>query len=626
MCGFVGILSDKNFSFRKFIIKKMLQKLYHRGPDAEGIFHEECISLAHKRLKIIDINQRSNQPLLDYRNNYVIVYNGEIYNYKSIKIQLIKLGYKFKTDSDTEVLLNAYIEWDVKCLNKIDGMFSFAIWHRASKTLFLSRDKCGEKPLYYSILPHNGIIFSSELTIFKYFQDLKLSLNRSAFNEYLQFGYIPTNKTIYKNINKLEPGTWLKINKNFELKKGNFWDLYQKLKNKKKLCFSLEEASEHLKYLIDKSVKKMSYANVPLGTFLSGGIDSSTITASLDLIKTKDKIKTFTVGFKQKSYDELQKALLISNYLKVENYNLILEKISDKRIIEIIEKLDEPFSDTSYLPAYELSKLAKSHAAVVLGGDGADELFGGYSTNYADILFNILKLPKSFYKLSSQILKLFPTSRDKVSLSFKMKQFAEGAKFDWPQCHFFWRQIHNQNSIENLIKPEFNKNTKETFFYEDFKDISSLNLFDQSFYIDFQTWLPNDILYKIDRASMASSLEVRSPFLDNEIINFAISLDPQIKFNLFNGTKIVLRESQKGRLPKSLLNETKKGFNAPYAHWFKNTSKNIKEILMTPLPQDPFNQKYINKVWNYHQKGFYDFHLQLLNILSFRIWGLNNIL
>ncbi len=577
MCGIAGKVS---LHHRPDVqtVQRMTHRLSHRGPDAEGVINiDNNAVFGHRRLSIIDLSASANQPMQDDSKRYTIVYNGEVYNYLELRKVLIDEGVHFRTKSDTEVVLYAYIRWGVKCFEKFNGMFALAIWDSWEKTLVLARDRFGKKPLFYTLL--NGeITFASELTALleDNFIRKNISLSIAGLNHYLAIGYILSPLTIYKEINKLEAATYLLFQDN-KIKKHRYWDY--------RVCFERQikqtenDIAQQLDGRLEQAVKYRLISDVPVGAFLSGGLDSSGVSGYAKR-HIPYELHTFCVGFNEASYNESDDAKIIADYLRTIHHELVPDLKGDKETIhKTIDCYDEPFSDTSLIPMVLVSKLASRFVKVVLSGDGADEIFGGYITYQADLLKKRFQfIPPFIQRLASTVIrKTAPESAGKIPFGFKLKQFAKGLAQSPQYAHYAWRELHDENERISLIGEEHRKEIKASHpffifqkYYEETKDLEQIN---QHFYVDAKTWLADDILVKVDRATMAFGLESRLPFLDPDVAAFAASIPPAMKIGKHGG-KSILKKVLSRHLPSTTIYKQKSGFNAPVNAWFNNRREN----------------------------------------------------
>ncbi len=567
MCGLVGfypsIEKNRNLSF----LEKMLAPIKHRGPDKKTIFQNNKIALGHHRLSIIDL-QGGMQPKVD-KNNF-LVFNGEIYGYKKNADFLKKKGISLADNSDTEVLFNYIKYFGIDfTLSKLDGMYAFVYYNEKINNLYLVRDKSGEKPLYYSLCKDH-LIFSSEIKSILSCPLYNGDLDLLSVNYYLNLDYIPLDQTLFKNIKKVLPGQMVEFdgeNKSFVKKK--FWSLNYTNANEKNMEISVNK----LDSLLTESVQERLIADVPVGLFLSGGIDSSLI--AFYAKKISSQISSFTIKFKNDSYDESSYSKQIADHLKIKNYCYEFE---DREIIDALscieKKLDTPISDPSLLPTYMISKFAKQKVKVALSGDGADELFNGYAPfKYVFILRLLYLLPKVLGEASYNILKNVYQNDNYMSILFLLKSISKGLGYKPNQQIFRWMSSFTNQDIKNLFKAELNmltKNNGDIFKFLSLK-YDDKNLQDQISRMFFDFYLANNILTKVDLSSMYNSLEVRSPFLSSKILDFSSDLHFSLK-SKFN-TKKILKKLCEGKIPKNIIERKKHGFAVPLASFLRTSLK-----------------------------------------------------
>lgn len=623
MCGIAGSILSQHDNNAALYIRNCVQKLTHRGPDYQHTIDLGEAQLGHARLSIIDTQAHANQPMFSQDKRYCLVFNGEIYNYLEIKKELILLNHQFYTESDTEVLLHAWQQWGTDSLQKLIGMFAFAIWDSLDKKLYLARDRMGEKPLYYSLA--NGIIFASELNALASHPLIPKEINYQAINQFLSLNYILTNQCIFKHVHKLPPAHYLiyKVGSSPNIK--CYWDLASIVKEPKKNISFIEHQNKFLN-LYDQAVARQLRSDVNLGAFLSGGLDSSAIVTSMLKSTTTKHVKTFSMDFNQSSYSELPFSTAVANFLNVEHntQQTTIEHIED--ILNPLKAYGEPFADTSLIPCYYLAQFTRNSVAVALSGDGGDELFAGYETYTADRYYRLLRhLPASVKRAAYHIINQYmPSSFNKVSLDFKLKQFLTGLNYDYQRAHYSWRQIFSEQNKHALCNPSLLKQFAYDPF-EDYKrayhDVSDCHWLDQSTYVDIKNWLADDILVKVDRSSMAHSLEVRSPFLDHTLVEYSASLPHHWKLK-GRHKKYFLKQSQHNRLPKNIIYRKKSGFNSPVSYWLTQQSlaQEIKSRLNTPAMCNFFNQNYLNKLWLDHQNKTKDNSLKIFGLLSLSQW------
>ncbi len=559
MCGIAGYYSIKNV-FKSGELKIMTNKLSHRGPDAEGHFEFEAVALGHKRLSIIDLSKEANQPMQSHCGGYTIVFNGEIYNYKEIAKEL---SIKPKTSSDTEILLEAFVKLGPDFVKKLNGMFAIAIYNHKSKELFLFRDRIGIKPLYY-YLKDNQLAFASELKALLSLDYINKGkdINSMAVRSFLQLGYIPEPESIYSNIKKLPKGHYASFNGQ-DLRLSAYWKLSTKIENG--VIFDEQDAKEQLTELIKDSVKYRLIADVPYGTFLSGGVDSSLVSAVAQKT-TNQQLKTFSIGFEDEKFNETTYARQVANHIESDHHEFILtEQDALNHVPNIFKYYDEPYADSSAIPTMLVSKMARQHVTMTLSGDGGDELFHGYGSYlWAN------RLNKPLAHLSRKAVKgIF----NKGSSRFKRI----GYLFDYEKKeslkpHIFSQEQYffSQKELSKLVNKEYES---QILLNDDYSDLlRPLNPAEQQALFDLHYYLPDDLLTKVDRASMRYSLETRVPLLDHRIVEFALNLDSDLKIK--NGeAKYLLKQVLYDYVPKSIFDRPKWGFGIPLVKWLKTDLK-----------------------------------------------------
>jgi asparagine synthase (glutamine-hydrolysing) len=566
MCGIAGfVVAETNTIAADKIIRGMAATLYHRGPDQTGVWLDRHCALGHTRLSIIDI-QSGAQPMTA-RNGNVLVFNGEIYNFREIRAHLEAKGITFKTQSDTEVLLESYNFWGQACLQEFNGMFAFAIWNPADRTLFLARDRLGKKPLFI-YRSKNLFAFASEIKSLLQLQEIGggFDMDPRAISDFMSLGYILTPKTIFRQISKLPAATSALYSLESDgVRETEYWRLSD-FYTAGKLDYGQRER-DHFVELLDDAVSIRLRSDVPLGGFLSGGLDSSSIVTAVKR-KAQAETKAYAVVFEDQSFDESMYAELAAKHVEIPLEMIRHETFDPSRFADLVWHTDEPFADTSIVPTYSLCQAARKQLTVALSGDGADELFAGYATYTADRLFPYYeRLPGFLQNILIQVAAtvLKPSYR-KVSFDYKVRNFLESAGMDRRQAHYWWRNIFTENEKKSLMSPELRDacgdyNPFDTFSAY-FDQVQSADFLDQCLYVDIKTWLQDDILVKLDRMSMANSLEVRSPFLDYRIVEFAARLPMHAK-KTWRNDKVIVRQSMSSVLPASILNRSKRGFNSP---------------------------------------------------------------
>ena len=618
MCGIAGILSwgDKE---DPHILKKMTEAIAHRGPDAYGVWVNENISLGHRRLSVQDTSNAANQPMHDFTNRYTISFNGEIYNFKKLRDTLTQIGYQFKTHSDTEVILTAWNHWGVDALSHFEGMFAFALWDSQLKELYLVRDRFGEKPLYYFKLPNNGVVFASELKGLLEHPQCPKSINPSAISQFLSLNYILTDQCILENIHKLAPANYIVFKKNESPVTKHYWSLAESFYAPK---WNLSESDliEQFNMIFADTVEDCSLSDVQLGVFLSGGMDSSAMAAAMAKSQSSRHIQAFTIGFTDKSYDELDKAKMVANHSGIEHFWEIMPTENADFVKKIVECSDEPFADTSMIPMYTLSSLARKHATVCLSGDAGDELFGGYETYRADRLHSVFKhLPfkNTLVNISNQL----PVSFNKVSLDYKIKQFTKGLGLSAEEAHYSWRTIFSDAEKNSIVNDAYKNNVQKLNPFDSFSkfydEVKGCDRMEQHFYVDMKTWMADDILVKVDRMSMLNSLEVRAPFLNHKLAEWIIRLPTKYKINGLQ-TKYLFKKSQEKILPNSIIYGKKGGFSSPVSKWMNQDV--INQIIDNPMMREWFDKNQILELWKNHNEQRADCSYKLFGLFCLSLW------
>ena len=598
MCGIAGIITKKEN--KDEIIKKMSERIKHRGPDGEGYYIDEEIALAHRRLSIIDL-ETGNQPMYNENQNLVIVYNGEIYNFIELRDILEEKGHIFKTQSDTEVLVHGFEEWKYELPKHLRGMFAFAIYDKNIKELFLARDNFGIKPLYY-YKTNETFMFASEIKAFLDVEDFKKELNENILKAYLEFSFVPTNETFFKGVHRLDAGSYL-IYKDNNITINKYFKLDFKENHK-----TFEEAVESIKTVMEESVEKHLLSDVEVGSFLSSGIDSSYI---VSLAKPN---KTYTVGYDLEKYDEIKYAKELAEKLEINNTSKIITK---EEYLENLEKimyyLDEPTSDPAAISLYFVAKLASQDVKVVLSGEGADEFFGGYNYYRKDVDWGFYnKLPYFIRHTISNIAKFLPEFK---GINFLIRR---GEKLE---NHYIGVNRNFSNKMANKIlnkKYDLNGVDVTKDIYDEYKNYTEI---EQMQAIDINFWLMKDILLKADRMTMASSLEGRVPFIDIEVFKVGASLPIDYKVTKEN-TKVALRAAAKNVIPTKAYEKKKLGFPVPIREWLKSPSfyEEVERTLNNATSKKYFNNKLINKLLEQHKIGKKDNYRKIWTIYCFLKW------
>ncbi len=632
MCGIAGIVSNKDFNHK--ILENMIEVMSHRGPDDSGIeifaHKKNKIGFGQKRLSIIDLSQAGHQPMSSIDNKIWITFNGEIYNYLEIKKDLLLKGYNFKSTTDTEVFIYAYQEFGIKVFEKLNGMFAVAIWDSEKEELILARDRFGQKPLYFYV-DENEVCFASELKSILQNPSIKKELDLLSLNKYLCFEYVPTPFSIIKNIHKIPQGHFKRIsfknNKISALESQKYWEINFNKYNNIIANLSQIEIQNELIRLLKESIEQRLMSDVPLGVFLSGGIDSSAIVALLFEMIDSKKIKTFSIGFKEKSFDETNYARKVARIFRTDHHEQILDPQKMVSILpEILEKLDEPFADASIVPTYLLSKFTHEFVTVALGGDGGDELFAGYDPFLAHFWADYYEtIPKFLHKyLISPLANMIPVSSKNMSFDFKLKHFLDGVNNQPLIRNQLWLGAFSPDSLSELYS-EQNQDialNSNPFSIIDINKHSESDTLTQIAYSYQKHYLADDILVKIDRASMMNSLEARTPFLDVKFAEFANSIPMKLKLKGTN-RKYILKKSLENRLPHEILYRKKKGFGIPLTKWINHELKDdFKHTLSKErIKRDGyFSEKFVQNLLSQHFSGKVDHRKPLWTLYMFQKW------
>jgi len=617
MCGITGIVQfNRDKAIAPAVLKNMCDSIYHRGPDDDGLYMSRNVGLGFRRLSIIDLST-GHQPLSNQNDSVYIVFNGEIYNYLEQRQKLIQKGYIFKTTTDTEVILHLYEEYGVHCLQYLRGMFAFAIWDSNKQQLFCARDRFGIKPFYY-YSDQEKFVFGSEIKAILKSNDIDKTISIDALDSYFAFGYITSDLSIYKNIKKLQPAHYLLLSLKDKpvIEINRYWEIhfdpdYSKSENRWK---------EEIEACFSETVKLHMISDVPLGAFLSGGIDSSSVVAMM--AKNSDRpVKTFSIGFNEQKFNELKYARELANKYGCEHHEQIVEPESIGLLSKLVSAYDEPFADSSAIPTYYVSQLARKHVTVALSGDGGDELFAGY-TGYTKFK-KIRSFPLNFRgSIANKVIwgnihNLIPHSTKGKGLMYFLsqpKEYAFAYQTSWTEqerSELFGHSDENRNKLATeLFKVGILQNKKNHDF------ISNLQ------YLDMKTYMVDDILTKVDRASMMNSLEVRVPILDHKFAELTFKIPSELKLKR-NEKKYILKKAMENYLPQSILSHPKQGFGVPLSLWFKGDLKEfVNDTLLSQhaLISNYLDTNYVKKIVLEDRKGKRDFNSKIWSLIIFEEW------
>lgn len=629
MCGIVGFLTSRPQPIPDYgVLRQIRESLSHRGPDDSGEYIRPLdhrgpfVFLGHRRLSIIDLSG-GHQPLSNEDETVWVVLNGEIYNFKELREELKGRGHQFKTLSDTEVIAHAYEEYGEGCFEHFNGMFAIGIWEEVEKRLILARDRLGKKPLYYSF-ENEIFLFASELKAIMTYPEFSRKIDSLSFMKYLFFEFIPSPHTIFKDAKKLSPASYLIWSKK-EIEIKEYWSPFSP--GKEKESFSEAEAEKRIIELLTQSVKRRLISDVPLGVFLSGGIDSSAVTAFAQK-EDSGKIKTFSIGFEDPSFDESAYASLASKYIGTEHHEQIMKPSDLIRLVpDLPAILDEPMADASILPTYLLSRFTREHVKVALGGDGGDELFAGYPTYLAHKFAKPYgRMLSPLHPIISFLGNLLPVSDNNISFDFKIKKFLSGIGYPGGIRNSLWLGSFSFPDLNKVLSPglipQFDQHrlVEEISSYE--KDFPLKDQISFLQFLDMKLYLQDDILVKVDRASMACSLEVRAPFLDYELVEFMMGLPSRYKLKGFT-LKYILKKAMKNYLPQAVIQRKKKGFGVPIAKWVKGPLKELFQDVFSPdrIRREGFlNPEYVTSLLQDHLLNRKDNRKQLWTLLVWELW------
>lgn len=620
MCGICGVTYfDQSRGVLESEVQGMCDVIRHRGPDDEGLLVKKNFGIGMRRLSIIDL-ATGHQPISNEDGSIWIVFNGEIYNHLELRNELIQKGHKFKTNTDTEAIVHAYEEYGESCPEKLNGMFGFAILDFKNQTLFLARDRLGIKPLYYY---HDSekFAFGSELKSILQIEGVPRNVDLRALDIYLTFEYIPSPFSIFEKISKLPPGHSLTL-RNGKISIKEYWDLQfaEKQASEDELC-------ERLIELLQDAVKIRLMSDVPLGAFLSGGIDSSTIVALMSRVMDRP-VKTFSIGFKEDTYNEAEYARTVARHFKTKHHEQIIEPNALELTENLVGFLDEPFGDFSIFPTYLVSKMAREFVTVSLSGDGGDELFAGYDTYLANKMAGSYeRIPRFMHKgLIEPVLDRIPPTEKKKGLINRAKRFSEGMRLPADLQHTRWMIFLQEAEKLRLYSQDMQHELKGVdsfeFIRNYFRRSQTSDDLNRQLYVDIKSYLVDDILVKVDRMSMATSLEARVPFLDHRFVEFTATIPSSLKLK-GKGTKYLLKKAMSPHLPQEILTRGKEGFSIPIKNWLKNELRDLMQDVLSPdkvKREGFFEPTFVEQLKEEHLTGKENHSHRLWAMMVFGIW------
>jgi len=620
MCGIVGIVRNDKTEVDHDLVARMCSAIRHRGPDDDGFYFNETVGLGMRRLSIIDVKS-GQQPIHNQDRTAWIVFNGEIYNYRELRVELEKLGHTFYTNSDTEAIIHAYDQYGADCPKHLRGMFAFAIWDERTQELFLARDRVGKKPLLYAQV--NGqFVFGSEFSALLQHPGISKDIDFEALDHYLSFMCVPAPLTAYQAIRKLEAGHTLRYRKG-DLKIERYWQP----DFSRKVDISEQEAGEEAIKILRDAVKVRLMSEVPLGAFLSGGIDSSAVVALMSE-ESSAPVKTFSIGFEEQDFSELHHARRVAEHVGADHHEFIVRPDALEVLPILVEHYGEPFADSSAVPTYYVARETRKHVTVALNGDGGDESFAGYERYAA------MRLAESYHRIPAvlrdtvlrQAIELMPSAEIKRSRVRDVKRFVEAASLPKVERYLRWVSVFDSQAKQDLYTENFRRETKANsaagIIDPWFARANGSGIIDAALLTDIMTYLPNDLLVKVDIATMANSLEARSPFLDHQVIEFAASLPEKYKLRGLT-TKYLLKKVLKQLLPAENLKRRKMGFGIPIGHWFRGKLQPfLRETILSEasLKRGLFKPEVVRRMAELHTRGERDYSHQLWTLLMLELW------
>ena len=617
MCGIAGFKRSFYIENPESLLTAMGNVIAYRGPDASGVFVDDCIGMVHRRLSILDLSPQGNQPMFSADDRYVIVFNGEIYNFQELREDLHQAGTVFRTRTDTEVLLELYSHKGKDFLPSLNGMFAFVIWDKEQRELFIARDRVGKKPLYYYFDGNGHFAFASEIKSLLQLPYVTREVEPTAICDFLKYQYIPSPKTIFKNIYKLPPASSISLTETGDPVVESFWPL----EFTPNPGINEESAVEELMELLEDATRLRMVADVPLGAFLSGGVDSSAVVA-LMAKASSDPVRTCSIGFDDPDEDESVYAAEVAQMFNTTHHEFRVTEDVSKTVALLPRFFDEPFADSSAVPTYHVSQLARKAVTVALAGDGGDENFAGYAKYAVELKEQLVRhsVPKFFLQLINRMCG------DSYHPLLKKGRSLTGSALLPPDKAFYISNSHIEDScLNNVLSSDIRMLTQaydpSEHISRHWNALANQEHVARMLYTDIKTYLPDDILVKVDRMSMAHSLEVRAPFLDYRIIEFAAALPADFKIK-GEQKKVLLKKAFSRLLPEHILQRKKHGFSVPLANWFRADIKPFAEsaLLETPALASFFDLGYIRKLWSEHQTGLRDHGTVLWSLLMFALW------
>lgn len=594
----------------------MANSLQHRGPDADGFYDDGYCGFGFRRLAIIDLREKANQPLCNEDQTLWLVFNGEIYNFQTLRKELEEKGHHFQTDTDGEVIVHGYEEYGEGVVKRLRGMFAFALWDRMNRKLFLARDRLGKKPLFY-YYDKWKFVFASELKAILQDEEIARIINRNALWHYLSYGYVPSPASIFQDIYKLQPGHYLTC-ANRKISVRQYWDIGFMPEPNSEQYFIAE-----IRRQLEEAVKIRMVADVPLGAFLSGGIDSASVVAFMAR-HTEEPIKTFSIGFEESSFDETKYANMVAEQYHTDHHEFIVKANTVKILPKLIWHYDEPYADSSALPTYLLSQLTRKYVTVALNGDGGDENFAGYPRYMMESLLERWKqLPSMVRTPVASLIRAWPDN-SRSALLRRAKRFLDSSSLPKEEGYIKLMQVLDHNAKLDLCKENFqaHQENSNAMLQREFKFCKDKHFLNKLLYVDIKRYLPEDLLVKMDRATMAHSLEARSPYLDHLFMEFAATIPSSFKLRGLT-KKYILKKALQPYLPRAILRRQKMGFGVPLGAWLRGElQETIPQVLLSKeaLQRGYFRKEKLEAMLEQHQHQRKDFSAELWNLFCLELW------
>jgi asparagine synthase (glutamine-hydrolysing) len=634
MCGIAGIVATSLGETGRPLasqLQPLLEAQAHRGPDAWGVWpvtpdQPSLCALGHRRLSIIDLSEAGRQPMSNADGSLQITFNGEIYNYQQLRIELESLGHHFRTRTDTETILYAYEQWGVECVKHLRGMFALGIWDERQRRLFLARDRVGKKPLVYTQVG-NRFLFASELQGLLADREVPRQVNHAALDSYLSYGYIPAPHTAYQGVYKLPPAHWLTLDitpQGFQSRLERYWSLAYE----PKVQLDAVEAGERLRATLTEAVRLRMISDVPLGAFLSGGIDSSIVVGLMAQLSGQP-VKTFSIGFAEAAFDETEHARRIADKWQTEHHEFIVQPNALEILPKLVRHYGEPYADSSAVPTFYVSQLTRQHVTVALNGDGGDESFAGYERYLGNRVAERLHAVPGAAWTGKQLSRFIPDSIDPKNRLRTVRRFLKVAAQPMAERYTRWLSIFHHETKAPLYSRDFSHQLNGArdgylagLFANLQREFTHLDPVDAGMAVDVQSYLPFDLLVKVDITTMANSLEARSPFLDHEVMELAAQLPAQLKAP-GRDLKALLKRTFADLLPPANVNRRKMGFGVPVGVWFRRELRDfVRDVLLSKQAAERgyFNRLEVERLVTEHQAGRADYAFQLWSLLMLELW------